>query len=109
MALTTLAAAAGTMPARRAAALDALNFQANWINDPEFLGYMIAIDNGYYAAEGLAVTYMSGGPDLIPEGSLLSGKADIALTAINSTVKAIAEKAAPLKIIGTQYQKSPAG
>src|SRR6202035_3365314 len=51
VALTTLAAAAaGTMPARRAAALDALNFQANWINDPEFLGYMIAIDNGYYAA-----------------------------------------------------------
>jgi ABC-type nitrate/sulfonate/bicarbonate transport system substrate-binding protein len=110
MALSTLAAtAAGATLVRRAAALDLINFQANWINDPEFLGYMIAIDNGYYAAEGLNVNYMPGGPDLIPEGSLLSGKADIALTSIISTVKGISEKGAPLKIIGTQYQKSPAG
>jgi ABC-type nitrate/sulfonate/bicarbonate transport system substrate-binding protein len=86
-----------------------LNFQANWLNDPEFLGYMIAIDNGYYGTEGLSVNYMSGGPNLIPEGSLLSGKADIALTSMLTTAKAIVERAAPLKIIGTQYQKSPIG
>jgi ABC-type nitrate/sulfonate/bicarbonate transport system substrate-binding protein len=109
MGLSALAATGGAAPGRRAAAADAINFQANWINDPEFLGYMIAIENGYYAAEGLAVNYMPGGPDLIPEGSLLSGKADVALTSIISTVKAIAEKGAPFKIIGTQYQKSPAG
>jgi ABC-type nitrate/sulfonate/bicarbonate transport system substrate-binding protein len=93
----------------RAGAETTLNFQANWLNDPEFLGYMIGIDNGHYKAEGLSVNYMSGGPNLIPEGSLLSGKADIALTSMLTTGKAIVERNAPLKIIGTQYQKSPLG
>jgi len=104
-------AAAGTVggwpgPAR---AETTLTFQANWLNDPEFLGYMIAIDNGYYGKYGLKVNYLPGGPNLIPEGSLLSGKADIALTNMLTTAKAVVEKNAPLKIIGTQYQKSPIG
>ena len=90
-------------------ALDKLNFQSIWLNDPEFIGYMIAIDNGYYAAEGLSVNYIPGGPDVIPEGALLSGKADISLTHLTGVVKAVTEKGAPLKVIGTQYQKSPVG
>ena len=94
---------------REAHAEDVLNFQTVWLNDPEFLGYMIAIDNGLYAAEGLKVNYIPGGPDVIPEGSLLSGRADIALTAPLSTVQAIADKGAPFKIIGTQFQKAPDG
>ena len=69
---------------------------------------MIAIDNGYYAAEGLSVNYMPGGPDVIPEAALLTGKADISLTNLTGSVKAW-EKGAALKIIGTQYQKSPVG
>jgi ABC-type nitrate/sulfonate/bicarbonate transport system substrate-binding protein len=46
---------------------------------------------------------------VIPEGALLSGKADISLTNIMTTSKAVVEKGAPLVIIGTQYQKSPVG
>jgi ABC-type nitrate/sulfonate/bicarbonate transport system substrate-binding protein len=95
--------------AHPAFALDNLNFQSIWLNDPEFIGYMIAIDNGYYAAEGLGVNYMPGGPDVIPEGALLSGKADISLTHLTGVVKAVTEKGASLKVIGTQYQKSPVG
>jgi len=95
--------------ATRVFALDKLNFQSIWLNDPEFIGYMIAIDNGYYAAEGLSVNYIPGGPDVIPEGALLSGKADISLTHLTGVVKAVTEKGAPLKVIGTQYQKSPVG
>lgn len=105
----TAAAGALTATARPAAAETALNFQSIWLNDPEFLGYMIAIDKGYYAAEGLKVNYLAGGPNLIPEGSLLSGKADIALTTVITTASAVVDKGAKLKIIGTQYQKSPAG
>jgi len=95
--------------ARPSWAPDKLNFQSIWLNDPEFIGYMIAIDNGYYAAEGLNVNYMPGGPDVIPEGALLSGKADISLTNLTGAVRAVSEKGAPLKIIGTQFQKSPVG
>lgn len=86
-----------------------LNFQASWINDAEFMGYFIAIENGYYAAEGLSVNYLSGGPDVIPESTLISGRADIALTSPDTTIRAITEQGAPFKIIGQQYQKNPIG
>ena len=89
----------------RALALERFNFQSIWLNDPEFIGYMTAIDNGYYAAQGLGVNCMPGGPDVIPEAALLSGKADISLTNLTGAVKAW-EKGARLKAIGTQYQKS---
>jgi ABC-type nitrate/sulfonate/bicarbonate transport system substrate-binding protein len=92
-----------------AAAKTTLAFQAIWLNDPEFLGYMLAIDKGYYAEEGLEISYLPGGPNVIPEGTLLSGKADIAMTTMLTTASAITQKGAALKIIGTQYQKSPLG
>lgn len=94
--------------AGNAFAPEKFNFQSIWLNDPEFIGYMIAIDNGYYAAQGLSVNYMPGGPDVIPEAALLSGKADISLTNLTGAVKAC-EKGAQLRVIGTQYQKSPVG
>ena len=94
--------------AGEAFAAEKINFQSIWLNDPEFIGYMIAIDNGYYAAQGLSINYMPGGPDVIPEAALLSGKAEISLTNLTGTVKAC-EKGAQLKIIGAQYQKSPIG
>ncbi|MBV8534756.1 MAG: ABC transporter substrate-binding protein [Alphaproteobacteria bacterium] len=105
------AAAAGAFgaAARPARAADSLVFQTNWLNDPEFCGYMIGIDKGYYADEGLSVTYLSGGPNVIPEGSVIAGKSDVALTSMITTARAIVERKAPLKIIGTQYQKSPIG
>ncbi len=86
-----------------------LTLQAAWVNDAEFMGYFIAIDNGYYKAEGLDVKYLSGGPDVIPESSLLSKKADVALSTVETTIKAITEQKAPLVIIGAQYQKNPVG
>jgi ABC-type nitrate/sulfonate/bicarbonate transport system substrate-binding protein len=103
-----LLAVAGSFASRAASAPQRFNFQSIWLNDPEFIGYMIAIDNGYYAAEGLSINYMPGGPDVIPEAVLLSGKADISLTNLTGAVRA-AEKGAQLKIIGAQYQKSPIG
>jgi len=94
---------------RQAQAAEELNFQSIWLNDPEFLGYMIAIDKGYYAAAGLKVNYFPGGPNLIPEGALLAGKADVALTNMVGLAIAVSQKGAPLKVIGTQFQKSPLG
>ena len=102
---------AGATPGflRRASAATPLAFQASWINDAEFTGYFVAIDEGLYAAEGLDLTYSPGGPDVIPESTLLSGTADLTLTTPDTTVKAIVDQGAPFKIIGTQYQKNPIG
>lgn len=99
-----------TLPlAGRAQAAARFTMQAAWVNDAEFTGYFVAADNGYYKSEGLDFHYLSGGPDLIPETSLLSRKADVALTAVETAVKAITEQRAPLVIIGAQYQKNPMG
>lgn len=108
--IRSAAALAATSPlAGWSQATSKLTLQAAWINDAEFMGYFIAIDKGYYKAEGLEVAYLPGGPDVIPEASLLSKKADIALSTVETTIKAITEQKAPLVIIGAQYQKNPVG
>lgn len=86
-----------------------IGMQASWANDAEFLGYIVAQYKGFYADQGLALDYRPGGPDIIPEGALLSNRAEIALTTVESTLKAVTQQGAPLVIIGAQYQKSPAG
>jgi ABC-type nitrate/sulfonate/bicarbonate transport system substrate-binding protein len=105
---TALAASSLAWPGSGRAATP-FTMQAAWVNDAEFMGYFIGIDEGYYAEEGLELTYLSGGPDVIPESSLLSGKADVALTTPDTTIKAIVDQGAPFKIIGAQYQKNPIG
>lgn len=93
----------------RAQTTGPLTMQASWINDAEFAGYFLAMDQGHYRSEGLDLTYLSGGPDVIPESSIIAGRADLALTTPDTTIRAIAEQGAKFKIIGAQYQKSPHG
>ncbi len=107
--LGAAASAAAAFGGSGAFAATPLTMQAAWINDAEFMGYFIGLDNGYYAAEGLDLTYLSGGPDVIPESTIIAGKADLALTTPDTTVKAIAEQGAKFKIIGAQYQRNPIG
>lgn len=104
----TAATAAIGLPLRAAAATP-ITMQAAWINDAEFAGYFLALDKGYYTDEGLDLTYLSGGPDVIPESTIIAGRADLALTTPDTTIRAIAEQGAPFKIIGAQYQKNPIG
>jgi ABC-type nitrate/sulfonate/bicarbonate transport system substrate-binding protein len=106
---TAAATAAATSLPFRACAATPFTMQAAWINDAEFAGYFIGIDEGYYAEEGLDLTYLPGGPDVIPESTIIAGRADLALTTPDTTIKAIVEQGAPFKIIGAQYQKNPIG
>jgi ABC-type nitrate/sulfonate/bicarbonate transport system substrate-binding protein len=102
-------AAPALLGSRNAFAAVPLSLQASWINDAEFLGYFVAMDGKLYEKAGLALTYIPGGPDVIPESTLLAGKADIALTTPDTTIKAIADSGAPFRVIGAQYQKNPLG
>lgn len=106
---TGAAAASSPFLPRVARASSPLIMQASWINDAEFAGYFLAMDNGYYSDEGLDLTYLPGGPDVIPESTIITGRADLTLTTPDTTIKAIAEQGAPFKIIGAQYQKNPIG
>ena len=54
------------------------------------------------------LTYLPGGPDVIPESTIIAGRADLALTtARHDDPRPIVEQGAPFKIIGAQYQKKP--
>lgn len=99
------------MGARRADAADGvpLTLQAAYINDAEFLGYYVGLEKGFYRQDGVALTYLSGGPDIIPESSLIAGNADIALTEPDTAIRAITRDGAPFVVIGAQFQKSPMG
>lgn len=106
-----LAAVGGACGAARvsAAPSNALSMQAAWVNDAEFMGYFVGIQQGFYKTENVDLTYLSGGPDVIPESALLAGRAALALTAPDTTVRAIASQGARFKIIGAQFQKNPIG
>jgi ABC-type nitrate/sulfonate/bicarbonate transport system substrate-binding protein len=92
-----------------APAANSVAVQAAWVNDAEFIGYFVAIQNGYYKAQDVDMNYLSGGPDVIPESSLLAGRSPVALTVPDTTIKAITTQGAKFKIIGAQFQKTPIG
>jgi ABC-type nitrate/sulfonate/bicarbonate transport system substrate-binding protein len=92
-----------------AAANDALAMQAAWVNDAEFMGYFVGLQTGLYKANHVDLKYLSGGPDVIPESALLAGKADLALTSPDTTIRAIVSQGAKFKIIAAQFQKNAIG
>lgn len=108
LSLAGAGAAMSVLPGRALAATP-LTMQAAWINDAEFAGYYVALDKGHYKEAGLDLTYLPGGPDVIPESTLVASKADLALTTPDTTVTAITQQGAKFKIIGAQYQKNPIG
>ena len=64
-----------TAPASRAA--DELVLQLKWVNQAQFAGYLVARDEGFYAAEDLEVDIRAGGPDVDPVAVLAAGDADV--------------------------------
>lgn len=94
---------------RSSKVLPKLSMQSAWINDAEFMGYFIGLENGYYKEEGIDFEYLPGGPEVVADSVLLARRADIALTTPDTTVNAIVNNDVDIKIIGAQYQKNPIG
>ncbi len=60
-----------------AQAADDVTLQLKWVTQAQFAGYYVALDNGFYADEGLNVTIKPGGPDIAPAQVLAGGGADV--------------------------------
>ena len=73
--LTSLAAA--LLPASVALAADDVTLQLKWVTQAQFAGYYVALDKGFYEAEGLNVTIKPGGPDIAPPQVMAGGGADV--------------------------------
>jgi len=47
--------------------LDQVRLQLQWVPQAQFAGYYAALEQGYFEANGIEVTIVSGGPDVIPQ------------------------------------------
>lgn len=62
-----------------AQAADEVKLQLKWVTQAQFAGYYVALDNGFYADEGLDVEIKPGGPDIAPAQVIAGGGADVVL------------------------------
>ena len=89
-----------------AADLGPLTVQLSWIKNEEFAGEFFADSKGYYTDAGFSSVTLTPGPST-GATELASGSAQFALSDAVSVGTAVANEDAPLKIIGTTYQKNP--
>ncbi len=86
-----------------------LNLQLNWITNAEFAGSYVAVEEGYYTANGFsAANIIPGGPDVAVEPAVIAGQSKMAYTVTESMAGAIAE-GADLRVIGAGFQNNPFG
>jgi NitT/TauT family transport system substrate-binding protein len=67
--------------------LDKLTLQLKWLPQSQFMGYYVAQAKGYYKDEGIDITLLPGGSDIIPEQQVSSGVADVGVTWVSSLLK----------------------
>ncbi|CAN5495556.1 ABC transporter substrate-binding protein [soil metagenome] len=83
-----------------------ITVQLSWIKNAEFAGEFMADSKGYYADAGFGNVKLDAGPGAT-ENLVLSGSADFGLSNAVTVAQVVAEEDAPLKIVGTTYQKNP--
>lgn len=86
--------------------LGRIAYQLSWVKNFQFAGEYIADHKGYFRDTGLQVDLLSGGPNVVVEPVVISGKALVGQSGPDNTANAV-NKGGPFKIIGTNYQKSP--
>jgi len=60
-------------------AMTKVSLVLKWAPQAQFAGYYVALNKGYYAHEGLALTIHPGGPNVLPEQVVESGAATFGL------------------------------
>ncbi len=93
------------LTAGMAQAQDAVTLQLKWVTQAQFAGYYVALENGYYEAEGLDVTIRPGGPDIAPVQVLMGGGADVMVDWMPSALAA-REQGAPVVNIAQPFVRS---
>ena len=56
-----------------------VTLQLQWFTQGQFAGYFAAVDQGFYAKQGLDVEIKEGGVDIVPQTVLAQGQADYAI------------------------------
>ena len=82
-----------------------VTIQLKWVTQAQFAGYYVAQDKGFYADEGLEVTILPGGPDVVPPQVMAGGAADVMVDWAPSALAA-REKGLPIVNIAQPFKSS---
>jgi len=86
-----------------------IKIQHNWLKDIALAGIYCATENGYYRDVGLEVEVWPGGASVDPVVPVVSGSAMIGIHTNATSVLLAKSRGIPIKVIATQYKKSPLG
>jgi NitT/TauT family transport system substrate-binding protein len=111
-AVTATAVACGSNTSEPAASgapssaeLTPVKLQLQWVAQAQFAGYYAAVDQGYYKAEGLDVTIVEGGPDIVPQDVLSAGDVDYAISWVPKVLGSI-EQGAKITNVAQIFERS---
>ncbi|MBZ9996626.1 ABC transporter substrate-binding protein [Mesorhizobium sp. BH1-1-4] len=90
-----------------AAANEKATFGTNWLAEPEHGGYYQAVADGTYAACGLDVTIMPGGPQVSGRPMLLAGKIDFYMGGNLLSAFDAVQQGIPMRVVAADFQKDP--
>ena len=91
---------------RNALAAQKFTHQLGWIKSIQFGGHFAAIDQGYFAAEGIDAEFLSGGPGTDGVSVVVSGQAQSSDSDVESTIRNRIG-GVPIKAFGAIMQRAP--
>ncbi len=95
-------------PAEAAGAPLKVRFQTDWFPEPEHGGYYQALARGFYAAEGLDVEIIPGGPNSGFLTAVATGRADLGMSNGDDIITGIA-RGVPVTIVAAEMQHDAQG
>lgn len=84
----------------------AVILQLPWTHQATYGGFYVADQKGYFAAEGLQVEYLEGGPKADPISPVVDGRAQFGVTGAAELLVARAS-GKPVRAIATIFRRSP--
>ncbi|MFN3644613.1 MAG: ABC transporter substrate-binding protein [Gemmobacter sp.] len=105
--LAPLALAAAALAALPAAAQTKVSFGTNWLAQAEHGGFYQAVADGTYAACGLDVTILPGGPQVNNRALMLAGRVDFHMGGNLLEAFSAAAEGVPIVAVAAMFQKEP--
>ena len=102
----TLAVLAGFGASTAMAENIAVSYGTNWVAQAEHGGFYQAVADGTYAACGLDVTIVPGGPSVNNQALLLAGKIDFYMGGVQDAFDGV-KQGLPLVDVAAMFQKDP--
>ena len=104
-ALVAVLALLGVACGEDEAELTPINLQLQWVAQAQFAGYYAAVDQGFYADEGLDVTILEGAVEIVPQQVVATGGAEFGLAWVPKALVSN-EEGAGLVNVGQVFQRS---